>query len=129
MDDQTAIQFVRDVIAGTKPLLCQEVKALTADPNPEWFCKYNGAMVKMHTGPRRETLSGVKFVDVDGERSFFNIGMQKAMKGGVGPSKAINEHCYAFASWTAGLTWTEAKDFLKKLLDNSVAMTPNLKKS
>ena len=129
MTDEEAVKFVRDVIAGTIKLGDQQVKNLTADPNPEWFCSYGKVTVKMHTGPRRETVSGVKFVDVDGERSFFNIGMTKAMAGGVGPAKAINEASWAFADWTSGLTWTEAKDFLKALLGNSLAKTPNPKKS
>jgi hypothetical protein len=129
MNDNAAIKFVKDVIAGTRTLADQEVKSLSGDPNPEWFCGYNGVQVKMHTGVRRETLSGVKFVDKDGERSFFNLGMAQALKGGVGPAKAINEHKYAFAQWTIGLTWTEAKDFLKKILENSLAKTPNRKKS
>lgn len=68
-------------------------------------------------------------MDKDGERSFFNLGMAKALQGGVGPAKAISEHRYAFAQWTIGLTWTEAKDFLKKILENSLAKTPNRKKS
>lgn len=60
MNDNAAIKFVKDVIAGTRTLADQEVKSLSGDPNPEWFCGYNGVQVKMHTGVRRETLSGVK---------------------------------------------------------------------
>ena len=129
MTDEEAVKFVRDVIAGTIKLKAQEVKHLSADPNPEWFCVYGNVTVKMHTGVRRETLSGVKLKDVDGERSFFNIGMMKALAGGVGPRKAIDEHSYAFADWTSGLTWTEAKDFLKTILENSLAMNPLPKRS
>lgn len=129
MTDEEAVKFVRDVIAGTIKLKSQEVKNLTADPNPEWFCSYGGVTVKMHTGGKRETVSGVKLKDVDGERSFFNIGMTKALTGGVGPKKAIDEYSYAFADWTAGLTWTEAREFLKTILANSLAMTPAPKRS
>lgn len=130
MTDQAACQFVRNVIAGTVTLRSQEVKTLTRDPNPEWFCTYsNNVQVKMHTGARRETVSGVKFVDLGGERSFFNLGMTQALKGGVGPRRAIEDHCYAFAAWTGGLTWTEARQFLATILANSLAMTPNLQKS
>jgi hypothetical protein len=129
MTDTEAITFVRGVIAGTIVLKSQEVKHLSGDSNPEWFCSYTGVKVKMHTGNQRATVSGIKLVDVDGERSFFNIGMTLALRGGVGPTKAINEYSFCFPAWTAGLTWTEAKDFLKKILENSLAMTPNLKRS
>lgn len=129
MTDAEAIQFVRDVISGQRPLVSQEQKTLGSDPNPEWFCAYGGVMVKMHTGARRETISGVKFKDVDPERSFFNIGMTQALKGGVGPSRAIKECAWAFAPWTAPLTWDDAKAFLAKILSNSLVMTPNPKRS
>ena len=129
MTDQQAVEFVKRVISGAETLSRQEVKALSNDPNPEWFCYYKGGTVKMHTGVLRQTVSGVKIVDVDGERSFFNIGMQAALKGGVGARKAVDEYAFAFAAWTAGLTWEEARKFLATLLANSLAMTPNPKKS
>ena len=129
MTDGEAILFVREVIAGTKTLSSQEMKNLSADPNPEWFCSYSSVRVKMHTGAKRETISGVKLVDTDGERSFFNLGAVLALKtGGVGPRKAVDEYRWCFADWTAGLTWDEAREFLKTILANSLEKTPNLKK-
>ena len=130
MTDAQAVQFVHDVISGQRTLVSQEQKALSRDPNPEWFCSYgSGVIVKMHTGVRRETISGVKFTDTDPERSFFNLGMALALKGGVGPSRAVNDYGWAFAGWTSSITWADAKAFLAKLLSNSLALTPNLKKS
>ena len=129
MTDAQAIQFVRDVISGQRPLVSQEKKTLKSDPNPEWFCAYGGVLVKMHTGPRRETFSGVKFQDTDPERSFFNSGMTLALQGGVGPRKAVEQCQWAFAAWTAPMTWDDARAFLAKILSNSLVMWPNLKRS
>jgi hypothetical protein len=130
MTDEEACQFVKGVIAGSITLREQSSKVLSGEVNPEWFCAYsNGWKVKMHTGPTRETISGVKLVDKEGERSFFNLGAAQGLTGGVGPSRAIKNFCYAFAGWTEGLTWTEARDFLARILANSLAMTPNPRRS
>lgn len=130
MSDAEAIEFIRQVIAGSIALSSQEQKALSSDPNPEWFCKYGSVTIKMHTDARRERISGVKLVAVGDERSFFNIGGVRAQNNGaVGPRKAVDENRNCFQAWTAGLTWDEARQFLAKILANSLATTPNLNRS
>jgi hypothetical protein len=129
MTDNEAIQFVKDVIAGSRAITSAAVVNLSSDPNPEWFCGYDGIMVKMHTSPSRETLSGVKLKDSQGERSFFNLGMTQALKGGVGPRAAVDNHQYAFAAWTAGLTWDQARQFLNKILTNCKQKSPPLRRT